>query len=365
MACSQPFLFNPYKKHPDRFYSLNQLYFPCGWCLNCRVDKSNSLRDRCEYEYIDKKCGAFITLTYDDNNLIRYMQYDEINNKLVASLSKKACKDFLNRLNKNVHKHENNLLCNHNYKYLIVGEYGEHGDNPALLNRPHYHLLVFGLDFAYCKKIFADSWQGSGNIFIGSIGAGAISYVLKYLDKQLFGELAKEKYDNHGMQRPFQWHSLGLGSNLFKSQQNYILEHDFNYRWKGHDTPVPIYYRNKFWKNPTNPQSVRLKNINNKSREYYEYYGVKPKSFYDLKEFGLHKAKIRETNIKLKLQQSGKSFLDIPSFSDEIVKIQRTKYGDMPRIKQNQVDIAYLVTKARKIYSYSISQKKLLDPIPF
>lgn len=46
------------------------LEVPCGWCLNCRVDKQNWITDACEYEW--KKynyIGAFVTFTYDDIHL--------------------------------------------------------------------------------------------------------------------------------------------------------------------------------------------------------------------------------------------------------------------------------------------------------
>lgn len=322
MSCSQPFNFNPYAKHPERYYSYNQTFFPCGWCLNCRIDKSNQLRDRCEYEYIKYKCGAFVTFTIDDNNMLRYMKYDNINKKLVASLSKKRAKEFLDRLNKIVHKQENSLLCNHNYKYLLVGEYGEHGDNAALVNRPHLHCLFFGLDFAACKKLFAEAWQYQGNIYVGNIGDGAISYVLKYLDKQLFGDLAKIKYENHNLERPFQHHSLGLGSGLFQEQHDYIIKHNYNYIWKGHETPVPVYYKNKYWQGSNiSPQAVRLHNIHVQADKYYRETGKKP-NWYDLKTWSFSKAKTRENNYKLKVQQSGKPIPDTDYLAHQILQGQ-------------------------------------------
>lgn len=110
-----------------------------------------------------------------------------------------------------------NLLSAHNFKYLAVGEYGGDGQ---IFDRPHIHLLFFGLDFAVCKKIIAKSWQGKGIVKVLPILNGGIQYVLKYLDKQLFGDLAVKKYDQNGLQRPFQVHSLGLGNNLYKSQKN-------------------------------------------------------------------------------------------------------------------------------------------------
>lgn len=315
MACSQPFSIDKIRHyHPKRLYSSWQNYVPCGWCLNCRKDKQNMLRDRCEYEYIDKKCGAFVTFTFDDINLLRFMHFDTHDNKLRASLSKRETKKFLDRLNKIVHNQPNSILCNHHYKYLVVGEYGEHGDNPALVGRPHLHILFFGLDYAFCDKLFAQAWQDMGNIYIGNIGDGAISYVLKYMDKQCFGKQAFQKYEYHGIERPFQSHSLGLGQGLYSSQHDYIIKHNYNYRWHAHDTPVPMYYKNKFYNNPVSPLALRLQSITKSINQYKNELGYKPKSMYDLKSYSHDKALIRQRNLAIKMRQSGSPVLETSNF---------------------------------------------------
>lgn len=378
MACSHPFLFDPFRKgHKNRYYSFNQLYFPCGWCLNCRVDKSNSLRDRCEYEFIDKKCGAFVTLTYDDRNLLKCMHYDTQDKHLVASLSKHECHKFLYRLNKEVKKQPNSLLCNHKYKYLIVGEYGQHGDNPVLVGRPHFHLLVFGLDFAFCQKIFQKAWQNQGNIMVGNIGDGAISYVLKYLDKQVFGEPARIKYDYHNQERPFQFHSLGLGRGLYDSQKDYIIKNHYNYRWHGKDVPVPPYWKNKLYRSSESPLAMRLRNISKLSKSFYYDMERKPKDLYDLKEWSINKALIRERNIKINLHKHGKPVNEIPHYHKDTVNKILSNYDfynsdSFNRLNIPPVDVPSLVKQAHEIVNKRISwQKKAIqscistDPIPF
>ena len=132
----------------------NDDYFtiPCRYCLNCRVDRQNELVDRCEYEYIQYGCGAFVTFTYDDYHLFKNQFLDTKTNEIVASINKKDGKDFLNRLNKLVHKENKktgfNPLCRKDYKYVLTHEYGDS------FNRPHVHCLFFGLDFAYCELIY-------------------------------------------------------------------------------------------------------------------------------------------------------------------------------------------------------------------
>lgn len=305
MACSQPFLMRQKKpSHGHYSYQLpvSQSYFPCGWCLNCRVDKRNALIHRCEKEFIDKKCGAFVTFTYDDPHLVNHLKRDSKGN-LVASLSKYDCKKFLDRLNKEVHKQPNTMLCNHKYKYLIVGEYGERGQ---AFDRPHFHALFFGLDFAVCKKLFMRAWRGQGQIDIGNIGQGAIGYVNKYLDKQIFGALAKEKYDYNGLERPFCHRSCGLGSSLYKENIDYAKEHNACYPWKGKDVPYPPYWKNKFLLSSHS-------DIGRTIQDFYNHKMKKPDglSRYDLKQFQIDKAKLRERNLQRKLFDSGSPFLDV------------------------------------------------------
>ena len=378
MSCAHPFLYNPYtKRHQNRLYSFNQLYFPCGWCTNCRVDKLNQLQHRCEYEYIKFMCGAFVTFTYDDAHLTHLMHYDTIDKKLVASLSKREAKHFLDRVNKSVHKRPNSPFCNHNYKYLIVGEYGEHGTNPALSQRPHFHCLFFGLDFDLCKKVFQEAWRGQGSIYIGNIGDGAIGYCLKYLDKQIMGDLARIKYENHGLERPFQHHSVGLGSGLFEDQSEYIKNHNFQYRWHGHNTPVPIYYRNKYWKNPNSPLKARgilqKRQIENFISEHHR----KPKSFFELKKYSLDNALRREKCIKIKERQHGNPANDITpykAFYNIEQQLNDTSFG-FHRLNIPPLDICTIVNQALENHNIKVRRKswqkraidtcKSTDPIPF
>lgn len=314
MACAHPIYFDKkfLSSHSPHYTvrNITDLAFPCGRCLNCRVDKQNELTHRCEYEYIDKKCGAFVTFTYDDPHIQKLMRTDSKGN-LNATLSKRDLKLFLDRLNKNVHKIPENILCNHKYKYLAVGEYGEHGQK---FDRPHFHILFFGLDFAYCKKLFEKSWNYQGKIDVLPILNGGIRYVLKYIDKQLFGEQAFLKYDKNNLQRPFQQHSLGLGSGLYTSQLSYIKTHRNCYRWRGKDVPIPSYYKRKFLLSNRSFKTIQRK----ESMEALNLqYGIKLKTLYDLHDFSITKAQIREKNLLNRMQQSGQPRFDFYSFASD------------------------------------------------
>lgn len=285
----------------------NYISIPCGWCLNCRVDKMNELSDRCEYEYITFGCGAFVTFTFDDIHLDKYQFIDSKDGKLKATLSKKCAKEFLDRLNKEVHKYNKQYgltpFCRPDYKYLIVGEYGENGQ---IFDRPHYHALFFGLDFAMCERLFWRAWQFQGSIQVGAIRNGGIGYVVSYLDKQLHGYEAWLKYDYNHLQRPFQTHSLALGEGLYKSQLKYIKNHEGNYRWHGKDRPVPAYYKNKFLITSDKTIEAMAKKYTRNVSDILNKYGVKIHNYKDLEKFKLDKAQILQKQREISLVQKGK-----------------------------------------------------------
>ena len=288
MSCPYPFQIKTenYNYFTNSYYH----YIPCGWCLNCRVDKQNELTHRCEYELIQKKSGAFVTLTYDDLHIIPNLRKDA-NGKLCATVSKSDLQHYLYRLRSNIKNHlPDNFLSDHHFKYLAVSEYGSDGQ---IFDRPHIHILFFGLDFAVCKKELQRAWQGRGMIKVLPILNGGIRYVLKYLDKQLHSDLAKQKYDNNNIDRPFQTHSLGLGSKLYENQLSYINNHNGCYRWKGHDVPVPAYYKNKLLTKDYSNCQKYIKAVN----KYTDEVGHRPKSRYDLHNFNIKKNLLKEKNL--------------------------------------------------------------------
>ena len=265
MACSNPLkLYEPKKSkglkkssHTDFYLNAlrrsfgHQDYYtiPCRYCLNCRVDRQNEFVDRCEYEYINYGCGAFVTFTYDDVHNFKNAFIDSHDGQFKYSINKKDGKDFLNRLNKLVHQEckklrkkgiENCPLCREDYKYFITHEYGDS------FNRNHIHCLFFGLDFAFCERLFWKAWNYQGSIEVGAIKNGGIAYVTKYISSQVYGTEKTYKYIYHHLTAPCSSHSLGLGEGLYLSQLDYIKKHNGYYHWHHSDRPVPSYYKNKY-----------------------------------------------------------------------------------------------------------------------
>ena len=86
-------------------------------------------------------------------------------------------------------------------RYYLVGEYGDKN------GRPHYHIILFGMNFSEDRRkhseshghilytsAMAEKLWGKGFVIIGDVTAESCAYVARYCLKKFNGELAKEKY---------------------------------------------------------------------------------------------------------------------------------------------------------------------------
>lgn len=235
MACCKDFKINSTR------YSNISYKIPCRYCMNCRIDRRNQWKARAEYEFKKHISGAFVTFTYDEINLPIIRGNDE---KLRATLKKQDAIDFIHRLRKYIEYHEEtqNILRQKNFTYLGVGEYGENGE---IFNRPHFHILFFGLDFKYNQELFLQEWNKG---FIDSLPIlnGGIAYVLKYMDKQIMGkENIFDNYTRYHLEPPKQFQSKGFGSDLYYTNYTNIKENNGTIKSGMKRIPVPQYYKSK------------------------------------------------------------------------------------------------------------------------
>lgn len=94
---------------------------PCGKCVACKLERSRQWAMRLLHEASCHASSLFVTLTYDDAHL-----------PPGETLVKRDLQLFFKRLRK---------ACGP-CRYYAVGEYG------SRTFRPHYHALLFGVDFA-------------------------------------------------------------------------------------------------------------------------------------------------------------------------------------------------------------------------
>uniref|UniRef100_A0AAU8AYB0 Replication initiator protein n=1 Tax=Dulem virus 77 TaxID=3145788 RepID=A0AAU8AYB0_9VIRU len=139
----------------------------CFACLQTRI-KDWSLKLQLEAKQYGKNC-IFLTLTYDDYNLPKD-----------GLLHKEDYQNFLKRLRKELYKKGIKI------RYFCTGEYGEQ------FGRPHFHLIIYGIDISYYNLIL-EKW-GKGFIYIKPVNHKNCKYVAKYCVKSYL----KDKVDVNG-----------------------------------------------------------------------------------------------------------------------------------------------------------------------
>ena len=159
----------------------------CGQCLGCRLDRSKDWALRCMHEarfeaFENGRESAFVTLTYRDEAL-----------PVSESLDHDDFKQFMKLLRHRI---------GHRFSYYMCGEYG--GEN----RRPHYHALLFGVDFQdgehwrtrnghkyYRSPTLEKAWKLGFSDYSDVTWANA-AYVARYILKKVNGDQADEHYEH-------------------------------------------------------------------------------------------------------------------------------------------------------------------------
>ena len=164
------------------FYNEDSFTLPCGQCIGCRLARSREWALRCMHENRMHEHSCFLTLTYDEDHL-----------PLDLSLDITHFQKFMKRLRKK--------FSPLTIRYYHCGEYGD------LTSRPHYHVLIFGLDFSdkkffkttssgsptFTSDILTDIW-GNGFANIGSVSYKSAGYCARYCLKKINGEAKYQHY---------------------------------------------------------------------------------------------------------------------------------------------------------------------------
>ena len=139
----------------------------CGQCIGCGLDRANEWAIRAMQEAQMHEENQFLTLTYDDDHL-----------PADWSLRPHDVRRFVRRLRR---KYSGQL------KYMVCGEYGGEG------SRPHYHMIVFGLelpdkevvstnkngDRLYRSEQLESVWK-NGFVQAGAVTHQTAAYVASY-----------------------------------------------------------------------------------------------------------------------------------------------------------------------------------------
>uniref|UniRef100_A0AAU8B1L6 Replication initiator protein n=1 Tax=Dulem virus 128 TaxID=3145605 RepID=A0AAU8B1L6_9VIRU len=212
---------HPHGTQVDESQCLDVFPIPCGHCIGCRLDRSRLWADRCMLELMYHERACFITLTYDDFHIPRrfYGSSADGTAKPCFTLLKRDFQLFIKRLRK-----ANPSLS---IRYFACGEYG-----PSTF-RPHYHAILFGIDFddreelprasssgmkLYTSEKLNKAWSFpprnergesySPNSSVAGIATvqdvtwETCAYTARYVQKKLYGNEARF-YEKHNLVPPF------------------------------------------------------------------------------------------------------------------------------------------------------------------
>lgn len=198
--------------------------FPCGQCINCRVNKKRGIIARCLLETTQHAASYFLTLTYD-------VPKSQVVGPYETYLSKYHVQCFFKRLGKEFGRRQ--------FKYVVRGEYGTNK------GRAHYHILLWADNPSIGKADFERIW-GFGNVDIGDIEPASVDYVVDYLFKT--PEILADIYsspDGRAAHPDYRTFSQGIGARAVHDLAYRGILHN-SFRLLGREYPVPRYLKLKY-----------------------------------------------------------------------------------------------------------------------
>lgn len=216
---------------------------PCGQCIECRIHRSRHWALRCVHELRSHKHSSFLTLTYRDDDLVWGSQ--------VPTLYPRHLQLFFKRLRK--------CFPDRKIRYFSCGEYGDRS------GRPHYHVILFGIDFVgdrvldsnaskpdysmYRSALLNSLWS-HGDCLIGDVTFDSIAYCARYTLKKITGK-GSSFYSALDIEPEFSRMSRrpGLGADYFDKYYVDFFPNDFCLIPQSNvKLSVPSYYSRRFSK---------------------------------------------------------------------------------------------------------------------
>lgn len=213
---------------------------PCGQCIGCRLNYSRQWAIRIMHEAEMHNENCFITLTFNQEHL------EKRSNPM--SLDVSEYQKFMKRLRKRFGK---------NIRFFHCGEYGDQN------KRPHYHAVIFGLDFKdkklwtnrdgnklYTSEALEELWP-YGFSTIGEVTFQSAAYVARYIMKKWKGDDAEDHYTRwcpltgEGTTVVPEYCTMsrmpGIGKNWFEKFKSDVYPHDYVVI-NNHKVKPPRYY---------------------------------------------------------------------------------------------------------------------------
>ena len=205
---------------------------PCGKCIGCRLQYSREWADRCMLEATYHKDNWFLTLTYDDEHLPKCKEGSTIH-----PLVKRDVQLFMKRLRK---------YTGQKIRFFACGEY-----SPS--DRPHYHIILFGLHLDdlkiqkkdpkngfvyYTSDVISRCWypeedsgmrpeQRSCNGFhlLSSVSWDTCAYTARYVMKKQKGAGARKyEEDNYTPEFTLMSRKPGIAARFYEDNNDIVIK---------------------------------------------------------------------------------------------------------------------------------------------
>lgn len=275
-------------------------YIPCGHCEGCLARRSKEWADRMMIESTFHENNWFVTLTFNDECLRQHG----------PSLNVRDVQLFMKLLRQETGQ---------KLRFFAAGEYGD----IRKTFRPHYHLIIFGLDLPdgdllylrsnklgqayWSSKTIEKCWtygeknnrKSCGFNVVGKVDYESCRYTARYVQKKLNGP-DKIVYDQLGVVPPFCTMSRrpGLGAdymiknpNWFKQTKIYISTPNGSL-----DCIAPKYFERQLEK--SDPELHELRKYIRSDLAYYQDKAVLSQTDKDKWNY----SKTLESNLKKSLE---------------------------------------------------------------
>lgn len=236
---------------------LEDIETPCGCCVQCRLKYSKDWAVRCSLEAQQWQCNYFVTLSYDDDHIVK----GKLGNGTLVP-------DHYTQFMKSLRQKFKREFDFDGIRMFGCGEYGDES------NRPHLHIILFNCpipdlthDFVdndgqvsrhrnglgqlmYYSQFIKDIWP-YGNITIDDANYNTEAYVSRYILKKQKGQNANVYKEKLGIVPPFIRMSLkpGIGEFYFKSNVSDLIDNPSIILPRSRQEPLvtglPKYYQKK------------------------------------------------------------------------------------------------------------------------
>jgi hypothetical protein len=254
---------NIYGKCTNPYIDPKGIAHACGQCLTCRKSKSLEWIIRCKHELITNPKAVYLTLTYSPENLHKSAINKMNSYDRRGTLDPNDVTLFIKRLRQ---KYINKKL-----RYIYCGEYGEDRW------RPHYHMVIWGINFnEISQETLVNTW-GLGYVDKSneSVTTNAITYIVSYLNKKKKSKaLDKKIYTDNGRIPPFIRMSQGLGKEWANNKKHNWAKTG-TIAHNGNQYPIPRYYIKKLHESEGRKIRYEIKTYNAIGKGYKKRYGYK------------------------------------------------------------------------------------------